>query len=80
VQGGAPARGIDRSNPVSAERGSTHEGRLGILPGLSRCLPANHLIPRQRVCTPLPAFGGPDLQLAAPPDTNRVLAPQRVAA
>ena len=33
------------------------------------------LLSRQRVCAPLPAFGGPGLPLAALPDTDGILAP-----
>jgi hypothetical protein len=41
---------------------------------------SDYLLSRQRVCTPLPAFGGPDLPLAAPPDTDGMLAPHNYAA
>jgi hypothetical protein len=49
VHGGAPARGIGRSNPVSAERGATHIGRLGDMPSLFRCQTGNHLLSRRRL-------------------------------
>ena len=39
--------------------------------------PSHHLLSRQRVCAPLPAFGGPGLPLAALPDTDGILAPHR---
>ena len=45
------------------------------MPGLPCCQRDDHLISRQRVCAPLPAFGGPGLPLAALSDTDEVLAP-----
>ncbi len=45
---GAPTRGIGRGNPISAERGSTHEVRRGMSPSLLRCQTGNHLLSRRR--------------------------------
>ena len=37
----------------------------------------DHLLSRQRVCAPPPAFANPGLALAALPDTDGILAPHR---